>query len=84
MDKSRKRFEGWYQRVGGNSSINPDGKYTTERARLAWWSWQASRAAIEIELPDKVFVEDDFDSGHNMAIDYCAESITSLGLKVKP
>jgi hypothetical protein len=28
-------------------------------------------------------VEDEFDKGHNCAIDYCAEAIRSVGIKVK-
>ncbi|MCC3240624.1 hypothetical protein [Enterobacter cloacae complex sp. 2021EL-01169] len=49
----------------------------------SWAAWQASRAAIEIKLDDKVMVEDDFDKGHNCAIDYCADSIRAAGIKVK-
>ncbi|EPT6909817.1 hypothetical protein ACVRTC_000509 [Cronobacter sakazakii] len=49
-----------------------------------WWVWwKKSRAAVEIELDAKVMVEDEFDKGHNCAIDYCAESIRAAGLKVK-
>ncbi|EPW5937346.1 hypothetical protein ACWNOO_002181 [Salmonella enterica subsp. enterica serovar Newport] len=50
---------------------------------IAWQSWVKSRAAIEIKLDDKVMVEDEFDAGHNCAIDYCAESIRAAGIKVK-
>ncbi|ENZ1877283.1 hypothetical protein ACGGXQ_004123 [Salmonella enterica] len=50
---------------------------------VAWQAWQASRAAIEIKLDDKVMVEDEFDKGHNCAIDYCAEAIRAAGIKVK-
>lgn len=49
-----------------------------------WWQWwKKSRAAIEIKLDDKVMVEDEFDKGHNCAIDYCAEAIRAAGIKVK-
>ncbi|EOC1267542.1 hypothetical protein ACI09D_002664 [Cronobacter malonaticus] len=57
--------------------------YLHPHADLAWIAWQASRAAVEIELDDKVMVEDEFDKGHNYAIDYCAEAIRAAGLKVK-
>lgn len=55
-----------------------------EKSKLiAWKAWLASREAIEIKLDDKVMVEDEFDKGHNCAIDYCADAIRSAGLKVK-
>jgi len=66
------------------TKANSGANYSHPEVDLAWIAWKASRAAIEVELPDKVFVEDEFDNGHNCAIGYCAESITSLGLKVKP
>lgn len=50
---------------------------------MLFTAWQASRAAIEIELPDKVMVEDEFDIGHNWAIEYCADAIHAAGLTVK-
>ncbi|CAK4058585.1 Phage protein [Salmonella enterica subsp. enterica serovar Rissen] len=48
-----------------------------------WDAWKGARAAIEIKLDDKVMVEDEFDKGHNCAIDYCAEAIRAAGIKVK-
>ncbi len=41
----REKFEAWYQSVGGSVNRTADEKYTTERARLAWWSWQAAIAS---------------------------------------
>lgn len=57
--------------------------YKSTETQGQWNAWKASRAAIEIELPDKVMVEDEFDNGHNCAIDYCADAIRSAGLTVK-
>ncbi|MFP2231375.1 hypothetical protein ACLEZA_17745 [Enterobacter ludwigii] len=93
MDESRKAFESWlmekfgyrqdyleYWRGEGDYRSHPD-----LRSRWQGWTaaWQASRAAIEIKLDDKVMVEDEFDKGHNCAIDYCAEAIRAAGIKVK-
>ncbi|PNM17420.1 hypothetical protein A6J63_015730 [Yersinia enterocolitica] len=50
---------------------------------LAWHFWKASRESIEVELPEKVLEEDDFDTGHNCAIDYCAEALRTVGIRVK-
>ncbi|MDT3600011.1 hypothetical protein ROM86_07820 [Cronobacter malonaticus] len=75
MDKSREQFEVVYEQMKND-------RFGTNE-EWAWKFWQASRAAVEIELDEKVMVEDEFDKGHNCAIDYCAESIRSAGLKVK-
>ncbi|WP_459176951.1 hypothetical protein [Ewingella americana] len=45
--------------------------------------WLASRAAIEIELPDKLIEEDYYDGGYNCAIKYCSQAITSHGIRIK-
>lgn len=57
--------------------------YAIYGVHLAWWGYRASRANIVVELEDKVMVEDEFDNGHNCAIDYCAERIRSIGLSIK-
>lgn len=93
MDESINAFESWlmeefgyrqdyleYWRGEGDYKSHPD-----LRSRWQGWAaaWKASRAAIEIKLDDKVMVEDEFDSGHNCAIDYCKEAIRAAGIKVK-
>ncbi|ELY5808705.1 hypothetical protein SNN52_003759 [Cronobacter sakazakii] len=97
MDESRKQFEESWLRRGGESSDlirypenhheigsgNIGGQYVMDDVQSHWQTWQASRAAVEIELDAKVMVEDEFDKGHNCAIDYCAEAIRAAGLKVK-
>lgn len=82
MDKSREQFEEFAER-GKLSLAYGDCGYVYTSTEMAWRTWQASRAAVEIELDDKVMVEDEFDKGHNCAIDYCAEAIRAAGLKVK-
>lgn len=81
MDESRKEYEEWFTSRYGSLSIPP--KQRLVMRTYSWAAWQASRAAIEIKLDDKVMVEDEFDKGHNCAIDYCAESIRAAGIKVK-
>lgn len=75
MDKSREQFDQWLKQQG----LKP----VAWIKDVYWKVWKASRAAVEIELDEKVMVEDEFDKGHNCAIDYCAESIRAAGLKVK-
>lgn len=75
MYESRKQFVEIYEQMKHDRfGSNED---------WAWKFWQASRAAIEIKLYDKVMVEDEFYKGHNCTIDYCAEAIRADGIKVK-
>lgn len=87
MDESRKQFEAEMAKLGDCVDIrrakNGDEEYMEWDVALAWRFWNLSRAAIEIKLDDKVMVEDEFDKGHNCAIDYCAEAIRAAGIKVK-
>lgn len=81
MDESRKQFEEWFKNKYHVSSDVM--KIMHIKSEIAWEAWQASREAIEIKLDDKVMVEDEFDKGHNCAIDYCADAIRAAGIKVK-
>lgn len=44
--------------------------------------YEASLKKVIIKLPEKVLEEDEFDKGHNCAIDYCTEAIKKAGIKV--
>lgn len=84
MDESRKAFEQWAESNGHDTYRSiAGGGYYFQSTQWSWDIWQASRAAIEIKLDDKVMIEDEFDKGHNCAIDYCAETIRAAGIKVK-
>lgn len=79
MKSSREQFDEWIPAMVDGLPENMARIFED----MLFTAWQASRAAIEIELPDKVMVEDEFDIGHNWAIDYCADVIRSAGLTVK-
>lgn len=79
MKSSREQFEEWVPAMVDGLPENMARIFDD----MLFTAWQASRAAIEIDLPDKVMVEDEFDIGHNWAIDYCADAIRSAGLTVK-
>ncbi|MEP8892307.1 hypothetical protein [Enterobacter roggenkampii] len=79
MDESRKAFEQWFPEMVEGM---PPGMVEVFD-KMLFMAWEASRAAIEIKLDDKVMVEDEFDKGHNCAIDYCADAIRAAGIKVK-
>jgi len=50
---SREQFEAWLRAQPHvlNVGIEPDGTYTLHEDRVAWEAWQASREAVEVELP---------------------------------
>ena len=79
MKSSREQFEEWVPAMVDGLPENMARIFED----MLFTAWQASRAAIEIELPDKVMVEDEFDIWHNWAIDYCADAIRAAGLTVK-
>ncbi len=79
MKSSREQFEEWIPAMIDGLPENMARIFED----MLFTAWQASRAAIEIELPDKVMVEDEFDIGHNWGIDYCADAIRAAGLTVK-
>lgn len=106
-DKMRAEFEKWYldeyfegDRVCGLEwlSTEPCGGYRYERPSAHWKTWQASRAAIAIELPDdgiedcrkewpergEKYRYDTFDTGYLYACKKHEDAIEAAGLKVKP
>lgn len=50
MDESRKQFEEWFENYTG---CDPKNKIYANMVEMYWQAWQASRAAIEIECPEK-------------------------------
>lgn len=95
MEESRKLYEKWAIEV---MQFTPDDLVWDERRNcyrdyvphMAWKGWQASREAIEIELPAEIEREKfdtDFDDGsrlgHNDTIRECACRIRAAGIKVK-
>lgn len=89
MDESRKAFEQWALEV---MQFTPDELTWDERRNcymdyvphMAWKGWQASRAAIEIELPE--IITGDNGDGEPWRWMYASEvedSIRAAGIKVK-
>lgn len=56
--ESREHFEAWFEEWFGDKPLSGWGElwcgdgYSSETIDAMWESWQASRAAIEVELPD--------------------------------
>lgn len=83
MDESRKVFESWCRKTRPclTTLKNCDGvTYSYDKTQTAWKSWQASRAAIEIELPKT------FPGEYNTLVMYADDveySLEAAGIKVK-
>jgi len=85
-------FEAWARKMSmdlEHRNIPGVGKfYECPRTLLAFEAWQASRAAIEVELPkivDKEWANTHAErSAMREAIGWCKKRIESLGLRVKP
>lgn len=60
--------------------------YATSALRFAWWAWQASRAAIEVELParKKPTSWESYENHHNNMLGVFEKALEAAGLKVKP
>jgi hypothetical protein len=83
-DKSRKDFEAWAMTTGFEDhhfALRDDGEYANYDVRRLFAPWQASRAAIEVEMPKSTeFSRDDYPG---YVIDRCGRMIAAQGLKVK-
>ena len=51
MDKMREEFESWAMSDMGYVCVRVGGGYKDDYMNTAWLSWQASRAALRVELP---------------------------------
>ena len=93
MEQMRSEFEAAVKEKFGDLidrrlCKNGDGEYFAWDMQVAWWAWQASRAAVEIELPQRYGI-DCFDAiepdsaGHLFYRDEVIDAIRSAGLRVK-
>ncbi|WP_288082197.1 hypothetical protein, partial [Pseudomonas sp.] len=90
-EKMREGFEAWLEsRLGERSAIvRVDDGYLHLETEVAWQAWQASRAAVVIELPEErktnqSHAEDRAEAfGFNDGIERCREVIEAAGVGVK-
>lgn len=87
MDESRKQFEEWITNTSSDLlrvvmiKRREDGIYRHLATENKWKAWQASRAAIEIELPEWFSPHDCGDKV--MWSDAVEQAIRAAGIKVK-
>ena len=95
---SREQFEAWIKEETGFDLWRTEypmtewenQQYKCHQTNLAWMAWQASRAAIEIDLPTTIEVHPFGPSAakmfcelHKNTVAECAKSILAAGIKVK-
>lgn len=85
----REEFEVWYgDEVGLGAEIVRDWREgdeygAHERCDIAWWGWQASRAALVVELPAGGYWAG-YDNEHMMESRDVREALSEAGITVRP
>ena len=90
-EKMRDGFESWCLANGytlrpaeTNCGIIIDGDYGHPTVQIAWQAWQASRAALVVELPQKPYCAQGMAyPDYSDALNDCREAIESVGVKCK-
>lgn len=87
-DERCEEFEAWFARCNpeiGLTKTAGTGAYLSTRAECSWEAWQASRAALVVELPN---IDDfpDYEGGYQLSEFYKAleSTLETAGAKVKP
>lgn len=83
-ESMREEFEASYmERYGRKPALWNGIAYLDAHANGAWFGWQASRAALCVELPHFEQYDDDMISGAATAINDCQDAIHAAGVKTK-
>ncbi len=95
MPDMREEFEAWasshFVDVGSGNPLKkgPNGNYGFYVVATAWKAWQASRAALRVELPDRRdplnWTGDDENprsSGFNACLERVKEALQQAGIEV--
>lgn len=85
MDKLKQQFEDYCKSADLPTEIF-NGNYNYNATRIAWEAWQASRDSLEVELPRKHDVDDEYDyfaMGYNLALNKIHDLLVEEGVKVK-
>lgn len=87
-EKMRAEFEAWLNSQGLESKWKPErNAYEHFVAHFAYRAWVDSRAALVIELPERITKESGYsedDEYYNLALKHCQHQIEAAGVRVKP
>lgn len=84
-EKMREEFEEAFLAKFGwrPSRMHGSDDYVEASANLAWWFWQASRAALVVELPE-TSLTGSIGVAHKAVTKRCREAIEAAGVRVRP
>lgn len=81
MKSSREKFEEWFK--SEHEEVENSQELSAKVMKMiSWSSWQASRAAIDIELPTVIWDMSE-DGSQHYDRDEVIDAIQSAGIKVK-
>ncbi|MNG70301.1 hypothetical protein D3C79_286830 [compost metagenome] len=75
-EKMRYGFEEWLNESGQLTMREDDGEYSFQHTRFAWMAWQASRAALVVELPENC-------KGMALTVDELRSMLDKIGVTLK-
>lgn len=81
-DKMRESFEGWAKSESMYLGLDVKGNYINTTTHLTWIGWQASRAALVVELPSDINGEY-YADGWNAALMCVEERLGEAGVSYK-
>ncbi|HEJ5276107.1 TPA: hypothetical protein ACR6K7_003012 [Pseudomonas aeruginosa] len=98
MHDMREEFEAWasshFVDVGSGNPLKkgPNGHYGFYVVATAWKAWQASRAALKVELPERAVLPEYTEhrllycerTGFNDCLERVKEALQQAGIEVKP
>lgn len=80
----RDEFEAWAKEKGHVTHRDGLGRYVFSYTATAWEGWQASRAALVVELPEPFEVEmGAYGNAEVLSVAEAIESIRAAGITVK-
>ncbi|WP_121498101.1 hypothetical protein [Pseudomonas aeruginosa] len=87
----REEFEAWHHAEFGYCVPEEEDPLAIGECVKRWRIWQASRAALRVELPEKIGPHNMVGrhvlpeaAGYDDAIDDCREALQQAGIEVKP
>lgn len=93
MPDMREEFEAWHHAEFGYVIAVEDDPQQDGQCAKRWKAWQASRAALRVELPDDGIEDcqrdwqnscrDNFDTGYCYATDRIIQALQQAGIEVK-
>jgi hypothetical protein len=86
MTDLRAEFESWIWAQGRDAGKYEDGEYYVPTVERLWGAWQASRAALKVNLPKeqhtkgRIYQDLEYAFAYNDAINACQIALTDAGI----